>query len=88
LYYNVIVINIKIGGKMDEWGYWLGGALVLIVIAAAISLVAAIPTLILWNWLMPTIFSLPKITFWQAWGLNWLVSIFFKSVSVLPVHRG
>ena len=23
----------------------------------------------LWNWLMPAIFGLTKITYWQAWGL-------------------
>jgi hypothetical protein len=23
----------------------------------------------LWNWLMPPIFGLPEITYWQAWGL-------------------
>lgn len=31
----------------------------------------------LWNWLMPTIFGLTTITFWQAWGLlalSWILS--------------
>ena len=31
----------------------------------------------LWNWLMPTIFGLTSITFWQAWGLlvlSWILS--------------
>ena len=36
------------------------------------------PTLLLWNWLMPTIFNLPYIGFWQACGLNLLASILFK----------
>jgi hypothetical protein len=36
------------------------------------------PTLLLWNWLIPTIFNLPYITFWQACGLNLLASILFK----------
>jgi hypothetical protein len=36
------------------------------------------PTMLLWNWLMPTIFSLPNITFWQACGINLLASILFK----------
>jgi hypothetical protein len=36
------------------------------------------PILLLWNWLMPTIFNLPYITFWQACGLNLLASILFK----------
>lgn len=32
----------------------------------------------LWNWLMPAIFNLPTISFWQAWGLLVLSSILFK----------
>jgi hypothetical protein len=36
------------------------------------------PILLLWNWLMPTIFNLPYITFWQACGLNLLASILFN----------
>ncbi|TVQ18087.1 MAG: hypothetical protein EA382_18165, partial [Spirochaetaceae bacterium] len=33
---------------------------------------------ILWNWLMPEIFGLPEITYWQAWGLLILSMILFK----------
>jgi len=33
----------------------------------------------LWNWLMPTLFALPAITFWQAVGLLVLSWIFFGS---------
>ena len=33
----------------------------------------------LWNWLMPVIFHLPTIDFWQAWGLLILSSILFKN---------
>lgn len=32
----------------------------------------------LWNWLMPAIFNLPTISFWQAWGIMVLSSILFK----------
>lgn len=35
----------------------------------------------LWNWLMPVIFNLPTIGFWQAWGLMLLCSILFKSTN-------
>jgi hypothetical protein len=37
------------------------------------------PLWLLWNWLMPTVFGLPHITFWQAVGLNLLSSILFKN---------
>jgi len=36
------------------------------------------PTMLLWNWLMPHLFNLPYITFWQACGVNLLASILFK----------
>ena len=31
----------------------------------------------LWNWLLPTLFSFPRITFWQALGLLALCRILF-----------
>ena len=37
------------------------------------------PLMILWNWLMPTLFYLDEITFWQACGLQLLATILFKS---------
>jgi NADH:ubiquinone oxidoreductase subunit 5 (subunit L)/multisubunit Na+/H+ antiporter MnhA subunit len=35
--------------------------------------------MLLWNWLMPAIFGLPNITFWQGWGLVLLTHILFKA---------
>jgi hypothetical protein len=40
------------------------------------------PLMLLWNWLMPTIFELPEITFWQACGLQLLATILFKSPKI------
>lgn len=34
----------------------------------------------LWNWLMPDIFGLPQITYWQGWGLLLLSCILFKNI--------
>ncbi len=34
--------------------------------------------MLLWNWLMPEIFGLKEITYWQGWGLLILSSILFK----------
>ena len=47
-----------------------------LIVLAAILL--ALPLQLLWNWLMPTIFNLPMITFWQALGLNIMSGILFK----------
>jgi membrane protein required for beta-lactamase induction len=50
-------------------------------IAIAIVLLGY-PLMLLWNWLMPVIFGLPEITFWQAIGLNLLSTILFKSTTI------
>jgi len=34
--------------------------------------------LLLWNWLMPHIFGLPMINFWEALGINLLAMFLFK----------
>jgi hypothetical protein len=52
------------------------GVIALIVLLAILM---ALPTMWLWNWLMPTIFGLTKITFWQALGINLLTGIFRSS---------
>ena len=33
----------------------------------------------MWNWLMPSIFNLREITFYEALGLNFLAKMFFQS---------
>jgi hypothetical protein len=43
------------------------------------GLLFGVPVMILWNLLMPDIFGLPVIGFWQAFGLNLLSSILFKT---------
>jgi hypothetical protein len=45
----------------------------------AISLIMALPTMWLWDWLMPELFGLKEITLFQAWGVNFLSGMLFKS---------
>ncbi|MDY0298116.1 MAG: hypothetical protein RB296_12450 [Acidobacteriota bacterium] len=52
-------------------------AVVGMVIAAAFALVFAILVKLLWNWLMPVLFGLPLIGFWQAFGILLLAKILF-----------
>jgi hypothetical protein len=56
-------------------GMTIGG----VIIAAVMALLLGFVVMWLWNWLMPDIFGLTKITFWQAWGLVVLSHILFKS---------
>jgi hypothetical protein len=44
-----------------------------------IVLILGLPVQILWNLLMPELFGLPIIGFWQAVGLNFLSTLLFKS---------
>jgi len=46
---------------------------------AIVIVILGYPLMLLWNWLIPTIFGLPEITLWQALGLNLLSTILFKS---------
>ena len=53
-----------------------------LLVIALLGILLGLPLQLLWNWLMPTIFSLPTITFWQAMGLNIMASILFKDNSI------
>ena len=61
---------------------------VLVGILAGIGFIALVvlllgwPLMLLWNWLMPTIFGLPIITFWQAVGLNLLSTVLFNQSTI------
>ena len=43
------------------------------------AILLAIPTMLLWNWLLPHIFNIPAITLYEAIGINILSGILFKS---------
>ena len=59
----------------------VGGCLITLILIVGLSFILAVPVWILWNWLMPLIFGLTKITLVQAWGLSLLANCMFKSVS-------
>ena len=55
------------------------GLMVGVLIAA--TLLVTLPIYWLWNWLMPELFGLQTLTFWQALGVALLSSCLFKSAS-------
>lgn len=55
----------------------LKGMFLGVIFVTLCALVLGLPLMILWNWLMPMLFGLTKITFWQAIGLNILAGILF-----------
>jgi hypothetical protein len=50
-----------------------------VAVLVAFSLIMALPTMWLWDWLMPELFGLKEITLFQAWGVNFLSGMLFKS---------
>jgi hypothetical protein len=60
------------------WGLRMAGFVVLGVIGAAIfALVFGWFVMLLWNWLMPAIFHIGEITYWQAFGIIILAKLIF-----------
>jgi hypothetical protein len=53
----------------------IGGVL----LAGLLAFLLGFVVMLLWNWLMPQIFGLPEITYWQGWGLVVLAHILFKA---------
>ena len=53
--------------------------LAVLLVAFIVDLIFAAPLMWLWNALMPEIFGLVKISFWQAFGLEVLAGILFGS---------
>jgi hypothetical protein len=57
----------------------LGTIVAAIAFLVGLSLIMALPTMLLWDWLMPELFGLKEVTLFQAWGLNFLCGMLFKS---------
>ena len=49
---------------------------VMLFVAAALM---SLPVMLLWDWLMPGIFGLRTISWFEAWGLLFLCGMLFKS---------
>ena len=58
-------------------------AICVAIYVAIIAVFVALPTMLLWNWLMPMLFDLPTVTFWQAFGLYLLVAFVFGGVRTI-----
>jgi hypothetical protein len=62
-------------------GFRIAGMVVFGVAAAAVfALVFGVFVMLLWNWLMPLIFGLPVITYWQAFGIVILAKLIFGAM--------
>lgn len=64
----------KCGGKFVRI---LGGMIIGIIILAVCSLVIGAVAMVLWNWLMPSIFGLGTIDYWQGFGIVLFAKLVF-----------
>lgn len=72
----------KIYGNDNGFVGCLTYFVITIALYLVLSFVFALPVKWLWNWLMPTLFNLPIITWIQSWGLSLLLSLLFSKVNV------
>ena len=54
----------------------------IIILAIGLMFLSAFPLMWLWNWLMPEIFGLINIGYWQAFGLGLLSWFFFGNKNI------
>jgi carbon starvation protein CstA len=69
----------------SEVVYIISMVLVFIILLIVIACFLAFPVKWLWNALMPMLFNLQEITFWEALELEILCSLLFKTV--IPGHK-
>lgn len=66
---------------IEKIGIAVGFVFVSTCVMLLVAVLLGIPTMMLWNWLMPPIFGLTKIGFLQALGMILLSGILFKTTA-------
>lgn len=61
-------------------------AIIVFFVALAFGLLLVFPIMWLWNYLMPMVFGLPKLTYWQTYGLYVLINMLVPSRSSTSSH--
>jgi len=56
----------------------IGIVVIAMMVTALAAAVLTIPVYYLWNWLMPEVFGLTTLTFWQALGISLLSGCLFQ----------
>jgi hypothetical protein len=64
-------------------GNHFGSAFALVVswllMVIGLGVILVLPIMWLWNWLVPTLFNGPEITFWQTVGLYFLANLLIRT---------
>lgn len=56
----------------------INGIMAILAYLMLYALILAVPVMLLWNYVMPDIFGLSEINFWQALSLNLLSGFLFR----------
>lgn len=64
---------------LEDFAKVVGFVVVGCMVIVAAAVLTAFPVMVMWNYLMPAIFGLGTIDFWQALILSALCSTLFKS---------
>lgn len=63
---------------MDKFATVVLAIIIFLLLFLPLMALSALVTMWAWNILMPAIFNLPVVTFWQAWAVNILAGLFFR----------
>ena len=63
---------------METFVKLLGLAFLGFLVVIIVAFITGFPIMWLWNWLMPALFGLSKISVWKAIGLNILCGLLFR----------
>lgn len=58
------------------------GLIAVVAIVVFIGAIVALPIMWMWNYVMPAIFGLPELGFWQAFWGTIMVKLLFPSTTV------
>ena len=67
--------------SFTKFTYWTAGLMFMILVLVGFCMFCALPTYLLWNWIMPE-FGLPELTIWKSFGLMMLCNMLFGSYQI------
>ena len=71
----------------DKFLKGVGTAVVGVLIYAIIALAIGWLVMLLWNAVIPAVFGLKAITYWQGFLLSWLCSVLFKGTASVETKK-
>lgn len=74
-------------GYFEDTMKGLGTFIFATIISAIFDFILAVPLMFSWNYVMPTIFNLGKIGYWQCWCLLFILTCLWK-VNIVGYKTG